>query len=146
MKDTQLSSITEEFNSKTYRNHRKNGRWISAFSFKPSTNRTVQHEHVILHDLYPSHKESLPGVDEYESLEEDSGRERIKGHQKEAAGKVKIPEKWGQEELMKDWIDHSSFDASLAPKGILSARAALAAEGRRARSTAIQGFRIESMC
>ncbi|KAL4376242.1 hypothetical protein GQ457_02G023810 [Hibiscus cannabinus] len=61
-----------------------------------------------------------------ESREEDNGR-------------VWIPEIWGQEELLKDWIDCSAFDQSLVPPGIMSARAALVEEGRRANS-------IENRC
>ncbi|CAN6557224.1 unnamed protein product [Malus baccata var. baccata] len=73
----------------------------------------------------------------------NSGRERLKRHQEEVAGHVVIPDSWGQEELLKDWIDYSPFDALLVPKGLTSAREALAMEGRRA--TTSQGvLRIES--
>ncbi|OMO82243.1 hypothetical protein CCACVL1_12028 [Corchorus capsularis] len=72
---------------------------------------------------------------------EENGRERLKRHRIEVAGRVWIPEIWGQEELLKDWIDCSAFDASLVPNGIMSARAALVEEGRRANSG---GFRIEN--
>ncbi|KAF8403287.1 hypothetical protein HHK36_011389 [Tetracentron sinense] len=65
----------------------------------------------------------------------DSGRERLKRHRTEVAGRVWIPEIWGQEELLKDWIDCSAFDAPLVPGGIISARAALVEEGRRANSS-----------
>ncbi|XVE75980.1 hypothetical protein DITRI_Ditri12bG0135700 [Diplodiscus trichospermus] len=78
-----------------------------------------------------------------EVLEEDNGRERLSKHRVEVAGRVWIPEIWGQEELLKDWIDCSAFDASLVPSGIMSARAALVEEGRRANSG---GFRIENRC
>ena len=78
-----------------------------------------------------------------ELLEHDNGRERLKRHRIEVAGKVWIPEIWGQEELLKDWIDCSTFDASLVASGIMSARAALVEEGRRANSG---GFRIENRC
>ncbi|XP_022767079.1 protein BIC1 isoform X2 [Durio zibethinus] len=76
-----------------------------------------------------------------ELLEEDSERERLKRHRIEVAGRVWIPDIWGQEELLKDWIDCSSFDASLIPTAIMSARAALVEEGRRTNSG---GFRIEN--
>ena len=78
-----------------------------------------------------------------ELLKHDNGRERLKRHRIEVAGKVWIPEIWGQEELLKDWIDCSAFDSSLVPSGIMSARAALVEEGRRANSG---GFRIENRC
>ncbi|XP_022745003.1 protein BIC1-like [Durio zibethinus] len=78
-----------------------------------------------------------------ELLEEDNGRERLKRHRIEVAGRVWIPEVWSQEELLMDWIDCSVFEASLVPNGILSARAALVDEGRRANSG---GFRIENRC
>lgn len=68
---------------------------------------------------------------EQKPLMEDTGRERLKRHRLEVAGRVWIPEIWGQEELLKDWTDCSAFDASLFPTGIVSARAALVQQGRR---------------
>ncbi|KAG4109184.1 hypothetical protein ERO13_1Z049556v2 [Gossypium hirsutum] len=73
--------------------------------------------------------------------EEDNGREKLKRHRIEVAGNVWIPDIWGQEQLLKDWIDCSAFNDSLVPHGIMSARAALVEEGRRANSG---GFRIEN--
>ncbi|KAI3447469.1 hypothetical protein Pfo_004134 [Paulownia fortunei] len=72
-----------------------------------------------------------------------SGRERLKRHRVEVAGRVWIPEMWGQENLLKDWVDCTAFDATLAKSGIMSARASLMEEGRRANSTR---FRIENSC
>lgn len=63
-----------------------------------------------------------------------TGREKLKHHRREMAGRVWIPEIWGQEELLKDWIDCSTFDTCLVPNGISSARAALVEEARRAAS------------
>ncbi|KAJ4846749.1 hypothetical protein Tsubulata_010234 [Turnera subulata] len=60
--------------------------------------------------------------------------ERMKRHREEVAGRVVIPETWGQEKLLGDWMDYSSFDKLLAPSGIASAREALVAEGRRSRT------------
>ncbi|XP_057961019.1 protein BIC1-like [Malania oleifera] len=65
-------------------------------------------------------------------------RERLKKLRTEAAGRVWIPDIWGQEELLKDWTDCSAFDASLVPAGLMSARAALVEEGRRASSSRLQ--------
>ncbi|GLT63872.1 hypothetical protein SLA2020_364040 [Shorea laevis] len=77
----------------------------------------------------------------------ESGRERLKRHREEVAGRVPIPDKWGKEELLKDWIDYSSFDALLAPKGLELAREALMAEGRRMGPYhQRQRLRIQSMC
>lgn len=74
---------------------------------------------------------------------EDSGRERLKRHRVEMAGRVWVPDMWGQEGLLKDWIDCSAFDASLMNSNIMLARAALAQQGRRPSSTRI---RIENSC
>ncbi|KAG2325828.1 hypothetical protein Bca4012_040459 [Brassica carinata] len=63
-----------------------------------------------------------------------TGREKLKKHRREMAGRVWIPEIWGQEDLLKDWIDCSTFDTCLVPNGISSARAALVEEARRAAS------------
>ncbi|KAL9332091.1 hypothetical protein ACSQ67_001701 [Phaseolus vulgaris] len=78
-----------------------------------------------------------------EALEEDSGRERLKRHRVEVAGRVWIPDMWGQEELLKDWIDCSAFDAPLVPSRIATAREALVEECTRANAA---GLRIENRC
>ncbi|KAK3226840.1 hypothetical protein Dsin_006702 [Dipteronia sinensis] len=67
--------------------------------------------------------------EEAEGLEDDNGRERLKRHRIEVAGQVWIPDIWGQEDMLKDWIDCSAFDASLVTSNIMSARAALAQNG-----------------
>ncbi|KAK1389648.1 proline-rich transmembrane protein 2-like [Heracleum sosnowskyi] len=56
---------------------------------------------------------------------EESGRERLKKHRLEMGGRVWIPDTWGQEDLLKDWIDCTTFDSSLVNNTIVSARAAL---------------------
>ncbi|OWM73655.1 protein BIC1 [Punica granatum] len=72
------------------------------------------------------------------------GRERLKRHRTEVAGRVMIPDTWGQENFLRDWIEYSTFDALLEPKGISSAREALMAEGQQ--RAASQRLRIESRC
>lgn len=67
--------------------------------------------------------------------ENSSGREKLKRHWTEVAGRVLVPEKWGEEGLLREWMDYSSFDALLAPKGLLSAREALISQAKRACST-----------
>ncbi|KAJ6346463.1 hypothetical protein OIU77_029334 [Salix suchowensis] len=74
-------------------------------------------------------------------LRKDCGRERLRKHIEEVAGRVMIPDTWGQENLLKDWIDCSTFDELLAPNGISSARESLVAERRRGSSP---GLRIAS--
>ncbi|KAH6837800.1 hypothetical protein C2S53_013960 [Perilla frutescens var. hirtella] len=71
------------------------------------------------------------------SSSSESGRERLKRHRGEVAGRVWIPEMWGQEDFLKDWIDSTVFDAAVRNSGIMSARAALMKEGR---------FRIQNSC
>ncbi|MCD7461332.1 hypothetical protein HAX54_045902 [Datura stramonium] len=76
---------------------------------------------------------------------EENGRERLKRHRVEVAGRVWIPEIWGQEELLKDWIDCSAFDAKLMNNNnIMSAKAALVEETRRSNSTC--RLTIENSC
>ncbi|GAA0140942.1 hypothetical protein LIER_02197 [Lithospermum erythrorhizon] len=59
------------------------------------------------------------------------GGERVKKYWAElGARRVFIPERWNQEGLLMDWIDYSSFDSLLAPKGIDSARKALIAQAQ----------------
>ncbi|KAE9465589.1 hypothetical protein C3L33_02514, partial [Rhododendron williamsianum] len=79
------------------------------------------------------------------STASETARERLKRHRVEVAGRVWIPELWGQEELLKGWIDCTVFDASLRKSNIMSARAALVEEGRRARANS-SGLRIENRC
>ncbi|KAL4558308.1 hypothetical protein LXL04_036506 [Taraxacum kok-saghyz] len=70
---------------------------------------------------------------------EESGRERLKRHRAEMAGRVWIPDIWGQEDLLNDWIDCTVFDSSLGNSSILSARKALIQEAR-------SPVRIENRC
>jgi hypothetical protein len=62
------------------------------------------------------------------AAKEESTRERLKRHRREMAGRVWVPEIWGQETLLKDWLDCSAFDRPLVPAGLLTARRALVAE------------------
>jgi len=89
------------------------------------------------------HRDGGGGDGDREVLDKDCGRERLKRHREEVAGRVMIPDTWGQENLLKDWIDCSTFDELLAPKEISSAREALVAEERRKRSPRL---RIASRC
>ncbi|RDX86262.1 Protein BIC1 [Mucuna pruriens] len=75
------------------------------------------------------------------SVGEDSGRERLKRHRVEVAGRVWIPDIWGQEDLLKDWIDCAAFDAPLVSSRISTARDALVEECTRANAA---GLRIEN--
>ncbi|KAK9126384.1 hypothetical protein Scep_015230 [Stephania cephalantha] len=56
------------------------------------------------------------------------------------AGRVRIPEMWGHEGLLKEWIDCSAFNASLAPPGLMSARAALVDEARRDQMASVDHY------
>lgn len=76
-------------------------------------------------------------------LEDDNGRERLKRHRTEVAGEVWIPDLWGQEDLLMDWVDCSAFDTPLVLGKIVSARAALVDEGRKANTARL---RIENRC
>ena len=78
-----------------------------------------------------------------EDHEEDCGRERLKRHRVEMAGRVWIPDIWGQESFLKDWIDCAAFDTCLVPKGLVLAREALVQDCRRANSG---GLQIENPC
>lgn len=78
-----------------------------------------------------------------EEEEEESGRGRLKRHRKEVAGRVWIPDIWGQEDFLKDWIDCSAFEANFVPRAIMSARSALAKEGRSPNASCL---RIGNRC
>ncbi|XP_051217074.1 protein BIC1 [Lolium perenne] len=68
---------------------------------------------------------------------EESARERLKRHRTEMVGRVRIPDMWGQERLLNDWVvDCAVFDRPLAAtRGLLTARDALVAECAAARRT-----------
>ncbi|KAM7254706.1 hypothetical protein ACFE04_019947 [Oxalis oulophora] len=62
----------------------------------------------------------LMGNINVEEKEDISGRERLKKHRKQVAGHVWIPDIWGQENFLKDWIDCNSFDSALVSNRIIS--------------------------
>ncbi|PKU65399.1 protein BIC1-like [Dendrobium catenatum] len=77
--------------------------------------------------------------------EEETGPERLNRLRSEMAGKVWIPEIWGQEGLLEEWSDCTAFDRSMAPdRLLLSARRALVAEYLRPPNSA--DLRIENRC
>ncbi|KAK7402061.1 hypothetical protein VNO78_14024 [Psophocarpus tetragonolobus] len=67
---------------------------------------------------------------------EETGRERLKRLREQVMKeKVNIPENWGQEQKLKDWIDYTMFDTFFAPHSlIVTARDALIANARKAKS------------
>ncbi|CAJ1956148.1 unnamed protein product [Sphenostylis stenocarpa] len=67
---------------------------------------------------------------------EKTGREKLKRLREEVTmEKVNIPEDWGQEQKLKDWMDYTMFDAFFAPHNlIVSARDALVANACKAKS------------
>uniref|UniRef100_A0A0D9VGM7 Uncharacterized protein n=1 Tax=Leersia perrieri TaxID=77586 RepID=A0A0D9VGM7_9ORYZ len=77
-------------------------------------------------DQQPS---TLPVARRSAAGDQESARERLKRHRTEMAGRVWIPDMWGQERLLKDWVDCAVFDRPLAAtRGLLTARDALVAE------------------
>ncbi|KAG7627337.1 Protein BIC2 [Arabidopsis thaliana] len=78
-----------------------------------------------------------------------SGRDRLKRHREEVAGKVPIPDSWGKEGLLMGWMDFSTFDAAFTSSQIVSARAALMADSgddTGPRGSRPQRLRVESSC
>ncbi|KAA8544242.1 hypothetical protein F0562_022254 [Nyssa sinensis] len=116
---------------------------IPANSFEPT--KTIQSDNsvdqkIALHGSCLASQNQTVDVAEPKGSPQDYGREKLKRHWREVAGRVLIPDKWGHEEILKDWIDYAPFDALLAPSGVMSAREALVEEGRRSSP---QGFRVE---
>ncbi|KAF5802151.1 putative protein BIC [Helianthus annuus] len=110
----------------------------------------IEHQDLII--SMDTHKNpiSLTSPQDFKNLQEDgttpssmmveeSGRERLKRHRVEMSGRVWIPDIWGQEDLLKNYIDCTVFDSCLEKSSIMSAREALIQEGR---ST----MRIENRC
>lgn len=71
-------------------------------------------------------------------LEEASAWEKLKRNGVEVVGRVQVPEIWGQEDLLKDWIDCKAFDSMPGNKAVVSARAALVGERGRVNSDAVK--------
>lgn len=87
--------------------------------------------HVVGHATMHVHNEGGPMRTD---TNPENGRERLKRHRVEVAGHVWIPEIWGQEELLKDWIDCNAFDSTLMNNNkIMSAKSALVEERGRLR-------------
>lgn len=83
-------------------------------------------------DPEEGHSENIGKVD---GVEEITGRERLKRLREEVTmEKVNIPENWGQEPKLKDWMDYTMFDAFFPHTLIVTARDALIANAREAKS------------
>ncbi|KAL8526354.1 hypothetical protein ACS0TY_015536 [Phlomoides rotata] len=78
------------------------------------------------------------------TVEGAAGREKLKRHRVDVAGRVWVPDMWDQEVFLKDWADCASFDASLVNSSIVLARDSLMVEGRRANSSRL--LRIQNGC
>lgn len=79
---------------------------------------------------------SEPEKEEEEKRSSGGPRERLKRHRVELASSsdgVWIPDIWGQEGFLKDWIDCATFDASLVAATIANARDSLMEESKRIR-------------
>ncbi|XP_055834799.1 uncharacterized protein LOC129903304 [Solanum dulcamara] len=63
-----------------------------------------------------------------------SGREKLKRHWREVGGRFFVPDRWEHEGSLREWMDCSSFDKILAPKGLKSAREALMSQGEGVHS------------
>ncbi|XP_021999886.2 uncharacterized protein LOC110897445 [Helianthus annuus] len=109
------------------------------FTFKNPNSEVIKKPNLVSCSLRPDGKGHMttppPSVPEVE----ESGRDRLKRHRVEMAGRVWIPDTWGHEDFLKDWIDCTVFDSSLGNNTIMSARAALIQEGR-------SKVRIENKC
>ncbi|RZC78626.1 hypothetical protein C5167_002834 [Papaver somniferum] len=132
---TPLSNLTETtHHSSNLDEHNRQQQQSEKEEPTPATTTTDEISH-IENEEEPASVVKM-SVDKYYSplpaVEVVSGRERLKRHRNEVAGRVWIPDLWGHEKLLKEWTDCSAFDSALFPNGLMSARAALVREGRRA--------------
>lgn len=116
---------------------------------RPETTSSDHHEAVVPEQvsatarMSTSKEEKLLKSPAKEEEGEDAGestRERLKRHRREMAGKVWVPELWGQEKLLKDWMDCSAFDRPLVPAGLLTAPTP------RASCSASPPLRVQNGC
>ncbi|KAK9055420.1 hypothetical protein SSX86_026503 [Deinandra increscens subsp. villosa] len=109
----------------------------SSFCMKKKKVETCCDEHEVAGELGDHHHHQKS-----EDIPETAagGREKLKRHRMEMAGRVWIPDIWGQEDLLKKWIDCTVFDASVERSSVMSAREALIQEGGRSNLS------IENSC
>ncbi|KAH7404699.1 hypothetical protein KP509_15G039100 [Ceratopteris richardii] len=85
---------------------------------------------------------SFAGVDDVEEVDgkdkaiENSprlacGRQRLQEYRMQMSGKVVIPDSWGREEQLQDWVTYGIVEDALRPAGLMAARAALVNECQR---------------
>ncbi|MCO5585678.1 hypothetical protein L7F22_054752 [Adiantum nelumboides] len=78
------------------------------------------------------------GDDDYDDDEDDTpesgtqaficGRQRLQLHCLQVSGKVTIPDKWGCEQQLQEWVSYGIVEDALRPAGLMSARTALVSE------------------
>ncbi|MCO5570543.1 hypothetical protein L7F22_024266 [Adiantum nelumboides] len=56
------------------------------------------------------------------------GRQRLQLHRLQVSGKVSIPDKWGCEQQLQEWVSYGIVEDALRPAGLMSARTALVSE------------------
>ncbi|MFS8002356.1 putative protein BIC [Helianthus anomalus] len=100
------------------------------FTFKNPNSEVIKKPNLVSCSLRPAGKEHMTTPPPSVPAVEESGRDRLKRHRVEMAGRAWIPDTWGHEDFLKDWIDCTVFDSSLGNNTIMSARAALMQEGR----------------
>ncbi|EPS58384.1 hypothetical protein M569_16431, partial [Genlisea aurea] len=62
------------------------------------------------------------------------GLEKLEMHRSAVAGRISVPDAWGQEEFLKDWIDCTVFDAPIVSSRVSTAKALLIGDVRRSDS------------
>lgn len=88
---------------------------------------------------------TVPGARSDGTVEDGAGREKLKRHRIDVAGRVWVPDMWGQENFLKDWTDCAAADASLVNSSIVLARDSLIKEARRSAATSNSRLRIQNM-
>ena len=63
------------------------------------------------------------------------GRQRLQRHWMETGGNVCIPEIWGREQHLEEWVSYGIVEDALRPAGLMAARAALINTDVRRRKT-----------
>lgn len=60
-----------------------------------------------------------------------TGLPRLQVYRSAMAGKVIIPDTWGWEQYLQDWVSYGEVEDALRPAGLISARNALVSESQR---------------
>ena len=146
-KNRGIKAMERENNQKIHHRLSAHEEQSSILSFQKCEDGEKEEKIECVHEKMGGGEQPLTTIDvEMGERESELGgpRERRQSSRTDVARQVWIPDMWGQEDLLKDLIDCTTFDSYFVNRDdIMSARASLVEEGRRASSSR---FRVQNSC